>query len=332
MSNPPRLESRIGALISAYADQAATAVDPMGMARLVAAGSPRHASSAFRFGWPVRSLAFLLLVVGLLAAMAAGALMAGRELSDGDSAEFIHERALVEPFTGLPPVGASPSVPETGEPVLRFVDRVTGRNILWIFLYADGRLIWTQDHGKGIVVEQYLSPFGVELLRAEIEAATIEVRPPLGTGLSEGFGLQIRRDGQMVDVTWADSRDLRRLVDPESWLPSAAWLDPRIGGYVPPRYAVCFEPSGGLAALPRATRELLADQVETGDPDDTDRWCRFEVPLDDARAIVTTLFEAGLPWESGVPARHSWLRFTVRNGWVELLPILPDGTIICNCG
>ena len=252
MSNPP-LETRIGALISAYADHAPTAVDPMGMARLAAAGPVRHASSTVRFDWPVRSLAFLLLVVGLLAAMAAGALMAGRELSDSDSAELRHERARVEPFTGLPPVGASPSAPETGEPVIRFVGRVTGRNILWMFLYADGRLIWTQDHGKGIVVEQYLTAFGVELLRAEIEASTREVKPPLGTGLDEGFGLQLRRDGRMVDVTWADSNHRRLLLDPGSWLPSAAWLDSRIGGYVPSALRSLFR------ALRRACRAASCD-------------------------------------------------------------------------
>jgi hypothetical protein len=96
-------------------------------------------------------------------------------------------------FIGLPPVGATPSAPERGELVLHWYGRSAThakphpRGGLWsplfrVWVYADGRMIWDQEHqaGQGWAaqwripgvnpgfLEQRLTPEGVELLRSAV--------------------------------------------------------------------------------------------------------------------------------------------------------------------
>jgi hypothetical protein len=82
-------------------------------------------------------------------------------------------------FIGLPPEGATPSSPATGElEIFYWVRRGDGRRKGWV--YADGRLIWL-DGGVDLpesanplstgFLEQRLTREGVELLRSEIAAA-----------------------------------------------------------------------------------------------------------------------------------------------------------------
>ena len=78
---------------------------------------------------------------------------------------FVLDRGLV----GLPPVGATPSAPETGELVLAayVFSAEVGRIRLWA--YSDGRFIsFPQRKGPSGWVEQRLTAEGVERLRSEI--------------------------------------------------------------------------------------------------------------------------------------------------------------------
>jgi hypothetical protein len=91
--------------------------------------------------------------------------------------DFILDRG----FIGLPPEGATPSTPESAELVAHW-EGFSGREILRVWLYADGRLIWDRRaHGgprPGIpeganefnsgYLEQRLAPDGVELVKSAV--------------------------------------------------------------------------------------------------------------------------------------------------------------------
>jgi hypothetical protein len=128
-----------------------------------------------------RKLIVALAVAVLVAAVAAAAYGTVRVL------------ILDKGFIGLPPEGATPSAPESGE--LEIFYSVTdpagklGRSQAWV--YDDGRLIWLREKAdiperanpfSTGFLEQRLTPKGVELLRSEI-ASTGEFgdeapRPP----------------------------------------------------------------------------------------------------------------------------------------------------------
>lgn len=147
---------------------------------------------------------------------------------------------------GLPPESATPSSPSTGELVLGFMFGHTmgdpGR--FNVDVYADGRLIWQRlgDPPTGLI-EQHLTPDGVELLRSEA----------LSTGLFDhdlhlisAYGLyfgevKVLSGDRLVRVTWGDigpndvaettatSEQVNalkqldaRLEDLSSWLPASA--------------------------------------------------------------------------------------------------------------
>jgi hypothetical protein len=89
-------------------------------------------------------------------------------------------------FIGLPPVGATPSAPESGELVVQWegLSATLPRNLVRAWLYADGRIIWERrpwhedltvgrpPEGANELVsgylEQRLTPEGVELLRSDV--------------------------------------------------------------------------------------------------------------------------------------------------------------------
>ena len=99
---------------------------------------------------------------------------------------IVREVVLHKSFVGLPPVGATPSAPESGELVIQYrldteLARWQGRG--WV--YADGRLITLRlrlsrlrnqrsdlpeaaNRWSSGFLEQRLTPEGVELLRSEI--------------------------------------------------------------------------------------------------------------------------------------------------------------------
>jgi hypothetical protein len=195
-------------------------------------------------------------------------------------------------FVGLAPRNATPSTPAHGELVVSLYGRSTtdnGRFRAWV--YADGRIIWDRegDFPFGAnetttgLLEQHLTPEGVERMRSEIvstglfdhdltllnghlrEKASGQQVP---TGVIWGT-IQVRDGGRLVSVSWSNpemypqdtgtaatpqqASALERLdgllTHPGSWLPASSWRDEEITAYVPSRYAVCYSaPDRALGA------------------------------------------------------------------------------------
>jgi hypothetical protein len=367
MNDHEALERRVASLIRAYADRAPIDVDPTAMTLLVAAG-PRRLSPPWIGFAPGRSLAFTLVLLALLGTIAAGALIAGGQAFRRDPVEILTDRAFVEPFVGLPPEGAAPSVPESGELVLSFAGRVhsLGLDFHRMWLYADGRLIWKSNlEGSSAgwtlrfgtsqpttaVIEQRLTPAGVELLRSRTLAAGLRDRVGrVGWNLPGVLwgGLVVHDGERLVEAAWTD-RDLPGLLAvPSSWLPASAWEDPRIGAFVPSRYAVCLNhgvPAGvtGVAPaeiwdlLPEPARAVIRSKAIGGpvpDWNENDSRCLYEIPHDDVATIAAALDDAGLR-----PDPQGLLTFdgieipsSEWEGAVQILVVIPDGDVVCYCG
>jgi hypothetical protein len=153
------------------------------------------------------------------------------------------------------------------------------------------------------LLEQRLTPEGLELLRSEVIATGLFERnlaldvPQFDDLLSYGAA-EVRRDGQLVHFEWGcpsaprcetttatpeQVSALRRLdallSDPVSVLPSSAWSDRQIRAYVPSHYDVCVDTSPPtdiaplLSRLPARAEEILRDQ----------KWTRSEGDIVDAR-------------------------------------------------
>jgi hypothetical protein len=121
-------------------------------------------------------------------ALAAAALVvvAGSAAAFGTVRELVLDRG----FIGLPPVGATPSAPESGDLVVHWEGFTAGlppqrraNDIVRAWVYADGRIIWDRrPHHRGPVrgipeganeltsgyLEQRLTPDGVELVRSAV--------------------------------------------------------------------------------------------------------------------------------------------------------------------
>jgi hypothetical protein len=368
MNEHSALERRVAALITAYADRAPIDVDPTAIARRIAAGS-QSTSPLWSSFVPSRGLAFTLAVLALLGTIAAGALIAGAQPFRRDPVEVLTDRALVEPFIGFPPEGVAPSTPETGQLVLSFNGRVSklGMEFHRVWVFADGRLIWKRNlEGTGAtsgafgttkpttaVIEQHLTPEGVELLRAmavasglrDIEAVGTSLRTRHGLGVLWG-GLAVRVGGGLVDAGWSDSKLPGLLADPASWMPASAWDDTRVGAYVPSRYAVCMDhvgparlksigPAGVWDLLPEHIRMLIRSRaIEDPIPEwhEIDARCLFEVSTDDARVIAAALDDAGLSDGIPIPDPPGRGEAIVGEGIVQILVVLPNGDVACHCG
>lgn len=369
MNEHEALERRVAQLIMAYAERAPTDADPMVIARLAA--SSTNDRVATRFGYmPVGRLAFALLLLALVAAMAGGALLAGRFL-ERDAEDLLTRHAFVDPFTGLPPEGAAPSAPEDGELVLSFHGRVNmfGGDFHRMWLYADGRLLWksnlegykvglTERFGDieptSAVIEQHLAPEGVELIRSDVMAsARVLGLTKVGNDVTKWSrpgviwgGLTLGDGDRLLDADWSASRLPARLANPGSWLPANAWQDRRIGGFVPSRYAVCLGqglPTGvtGLTPtevwdlLPEPTRNLIRSRaLEDPAPDwnEQDPRCLYQASTDDARAIVAVLDEAGPRRESDDGLSYTFPIGHEFPGVIQILVVLPHGEVVCLCG
>jgi hypothetical protein len=254
-----------------------------------------------------------------------------REFSSSDAGRISRGVGLL----GLPPEGAVPSTPETGELVVRMYSHASRGGDFWLFVYADGRVIWSDYTGatptpaeaemSGSVgfLERRLTPEGVDLLLDEV----------LSTGLFDpdqpisdrGPTIEAFNGDQLVGASRIPGGGLfRQLREFESWLAPEAWEDSEARFYVPSRYVACLtsqelpgsaDPSRLLSLLPVPAADVLADaphlavkrSLVTGKPEDA-AWMPgeanaseppdhcFELMSDEARTVVDSLEVAG-----GVP-------------------------------
>jgi len=189
---------------------------------------------------------------------------------------IVREVVLDKGFIGLPPVGATPSVPESGELVIQYwVDTEDLPEAARGWVYADGRLITLRDKSdlpqaanrwSSGFLEQRLTPEGVELLRSEIVSTGLfDHHQPAGSASSPHNVIQVRIGDRLVRVHASFPKRLReRLADPASWLPASAWANHQIRAYVASRYAISYwaqpqtiERSRILPLLPARAADLL---------------------------------------------------------------------------
>jgi len=223
--------------------------------------------------------------LAMLVALAAAALVAVGATSAFAMRAFVLDKGLV----GLPPVGATPSAPESGvlEMYYWLHPLVAGKNARpggqsWV--YADGRLIRLLYGGSDLpeaanrwrsgFLEQRLKPKGVELLRSEIVSTGLfGHEPPCMNFIQLLHGEQrvapvnskgklCSKDGTPIAATpqQANARDrlVGRLANPESWLPASAWKQPKIRAYVPSRFAVCASLIVSDKLRPMGTARIVA--------------------------------------------------------------------------
>ena len=157
----------------------------------------------------------------------------------GTAAAFgIRAFVLDRGFIGLPPQGAAPSTPESGELVLSYLGRPTTLvtlgfpNYYRAWVYADGRLIWDREGAHPFggseqttgFLEQRLTPEGVELLRSEIISTGLfghDLALVSGHGLHHWGAIQVRNGDRLVEVewdtrtflTWRENEDRARFRD-----------------------------------------------------------------------------------------------------------------------
>ena len=191
-----------------------------------------------------------------------------------------------EGIDGLPPEGATPSTPESGELVVELSSgTIPGGSHDRVWVYADGRVIsrvydYTLEPYSGLV-EQRLTTEGVEFLRSNVlNTGLFEHDLDLASGDPQCC-LEIRvRDGdRLVRVTlgprYALSDHQAPIATPEQALnlhsleglltfpstwPASVWTDQQVTPYVPSSYSFCSryaEPSQILALLPERARDLL---------------------------------------------------------------------------
>jgi hypothetical protein len=241
---------------------------------------------------------------------------------------------------GLPPEGATPSTPEHGDLVVGIGFGHTGGDPgrFSLHVYADGRVIWQwiggpppDVHASSTgLIEQRLTPEGVELVRAEVLSTGLfdHDRVFVGApGLHYG-GIEVRTGDRLVQLAWGDAgfeegieaiattptpeqvdaleRLDARLEDLASWLPASAWEDPGFRAYVASRYSVCYmdmgqgEPLGRLGVLdllPAPAEDLLRTKDTTqsypnGFRDSKPFWCSV-VTTEEARELAEILGHAG---------------------------------------
>jgi hypothetical protein len=295
----------------------------------------------------------------LLIVLAAVALVAVATASAFAVRAFVLDKGLV----GLPPVGATPSTPESGVREMFFWVHHSAN---WV--YADGRLIRHGARGangtllranrwSNGIVEQRLTREGVKLLRSEIVSAGGfgDAQPPPGSDpLFNRAIIEVRKGDQLVHLRWA--RDLERLesrlAHPESWLPASAWKQRTIRAYVPSRFKVCAavlvkdNPPGAkfpqmraariVALLPQAAQNALRGRDWTADPPgptSTGYYPRcFDVATAGARSLAKALDGAG-------PAKKGRLDYIFnapdpnRQVLIGFNPYLPHGKTYClGCG
>ena len=228
-------------------------------------------------------------------------------------------------LVGLAPEGAIPSSPAKGDLVFTFVFAHSGGDPgrFGVNVYADGRVIRERlgDIPGGVeypneptgLVEQRLTPEGVELLRSEVLATGLVDRDLHLSGLhgiGDGGWITFVDGDRTVEVTWGgvgldvetiaptveQARALqrldRRLGELSSWLPASAWEDPEPKAFIPSRYSICYDtvPNVGLDAvlgsLPRQAEALLRSFERTHEV--SERYGRYGTGFEIWCSTVTT--------------------------------------------
>jgi hypothetical protein len=271
------------------------------------------------------------------------------------SAFAVRSFVIDKGFSGLPPVGATTSTPESGVLELYYwVAQPRGRSRSWV--YADGRLIRlgvSRDNGTPLpgLREQRLTREGVELLRSEIVSAGGfgHAQPPPGSESLQSVNpptIQVRKGHRLAPLRWAS--DLRRLearlADPESWLPASAWKQRVIKAtYVPSKFEVCatavvrdntgwhvqrMRPGRIVSLLPALAQNVLRRR----DWNAKDGSGCFAVRTEEAHRLAKALDGAG-------PAKKGRLNYRFnapgpgRQVWIGFNPYLPHGETTClACG
>jgi hypothetical protein len=261
---------------------------------------------------------------------------------------IVREVVLDKGFIGLPPVGVTPSAPESGELVIQYrfdTEDLENREGARGWVYGDGRLI-TLRHKSDLpeaanrwssgFLEQRLTPEGVELLRSEIVSTGLfDHHEPADRMASPHNVIQVRIGERLVRVQANFPKRLReRLADPESWLPASAWANRQIRAYVASRYAVSYgghlqtiERSRLLPLLPAPAEDLLRDRDAVpllgfigngGFPHRPVTHYVSDLTTEEARALAQALDDAGLKQQT--PADQLAYRFEIPGTSVDPPP------------
>jgi hypothetical protein len=207
------------------------------------------------------------------------------------------------PGVWLPPKGAEPSTPAEGELVLQTVGIHPWH---YIQVYADGRVIWSQQTGftgnsrtssTTGWLERRLTPEGVDLVRSGA-------------------------------IRLAD-------LEPPSHVRASVWEDPEVKQYVPSRYGVCAAwTQETMRLLPQRTQDLLhghTDEQAVQIGEAYFFWLRGrrgvacpEMTIEEARALDRIFLEVG--FERSETAWGLYYDIKARNvSSIRLIPLLPDG-------
>jgi hypothetical protein len=214
------------------------------------------------------------------------------------------------PGVWLPPKGAEPSTPAEGEMVLQTVGIHPWH---YIQVYADGRVIWSQQTGF-----------------------TGNSRTSSTTGW-----LERRLTPEGVDLVRSGAIRLEDL-DPPSHVPASVWEDPETKPYVPSRYAVCASWSQEtMRLLPQRTQDLLrshTDKQAVYNGEAVFPWlaggqgvvaCN-EITIEEARALDQIFLKVG--FERSEIASGLLYDIKARDvSSIRVIPLLPDGEFSLCC-
>jgi hypothetical protein len=200
-------------------------------------------------------------------------------------------------FVGVPPVGARSSTPERGNLVLEIGPCTAHYFFDGLSVFADGRLIWAVS---GRVLEQRLTPEGVELMRSELLGSGLLDESDDGECVAGAYDghYEVGPGGRGSEFVGAiDDAHVARLANPWSWLPASAWADRDVKAFVPSEYSVSIlNGSVGLLAdlLPSVAQVADSKRWEAQSNAVYTDWTTFEV-----RTLAAALDAAGFVAEIG---------------------------------